>query len=131
MDGMFRSQSSFDNMSTKAGLLTKLGRAEEAKAIMKEAVAHPTADAPKLYSYGRQLINSKNFNDALEIFKMSKERFPDHWLSDHGLARGYSALGKFKKAIEHEKIGLERAPDNSKKFLEGYMMKLEKGEDFN
>ena len=98
---------------------------------MAEAIKHPTADASNLYSYGRQLLSEKNAKEALAIFKSSKERFPDHWLSDHGLARAYSAMGKFDKAIEHEMIGLERAPANSKKFLEDYLVKLKKGEDFN
>lgn len=129
--GMFSSQTNFDNLSTKAGLLSKLGKASEAAKIRKEAVAHPTADATKLYGLGRQLIGNKNIDEAFDIFKISKERFPDHWLSDHGLARAYSAKGNFKKAIEHEKVGLKRAPDGSKKFLESYMVKLEKGEDFN
>ena len=131
INGMFRSQSNFSNLSTKAGILNKLGKTAEAKATMGEAINHPTADASGLYSYGRQLISEKNLEEALSIFQSSKERFPDHWLSDHGLARAYSAMGKFDKAIEHEMVGLERAPANSKRFLEGYMEKLKKGEDFN
>jgi len=60
-----------------------------------------------------------------------KKKWPDNWLSIHGLARGYSAKGDFKKALKYEREAVIKAPDGSKGFLEGYIKTLEGGKDFN
>ena len=67
----------------------------------------------------------------MEVFKLLEKKWSDHWLAPHGLARGYSALGDYKMALKYEKVGLEKAPDGSKGFLEGNIKLLEEGKDFN
>ena len=123
--------SSFTNMSTKSQLLGKLGREAEAKAIITAALEDPSATEIDYYNYGRQLIGQDKDQEAMAIFEKLNKKWPDHWLAPHGLARGYSALGDYKKALKYERVALEKAPSGSKVFLEGFVKTLEEGKDFN
>lgn len=124
-------EENFNTVSTKAGILTKMGKTGEADQLMAKAIEMPTATAANLYTYGRTLIGRGDKNGALEIFKLNSKRNKDHWLAIHGLARGYSALGQIEKALGYERTALEKCPEESKPFLEDYVKKLEAGEDFN
>ena len=121
----------FTTLRTKAGLLAKMGKQTEADELTTKAVDHPTASVGNLYGYGRQLIGQKKVDEAMEVFKKNAKRNPDHWLAPHGLARAYSAMGDYKKALKYENEALPKAPAGSKGFLEGFIAQLEKGEDFN
>ncbi len=130
-DQAITGQKNFNTMSIKAQLLAQSGKGDEATATIKEALALPTAVAGDYYGYGRQLIGQDKDSEALKIFTTMKKKWPDNWLSIHGLARGYSAKGDYKKALKYEKEALAKAPDGSKVFLEGYVKTLEEGKDFN
>ncbi len=121
----------FTNLSVKAQLEEKRGNDAASATLMKEALEMPTASVNNYYAYGRQLIGKKQGAAALDIYKKMNKRWPDHWLSPHGLARGYSATGDFKKALKYEEVAYEKAPDGSKPFLEGYLKTLKEGKDFN
>ena len=108
-----------------------MGKTEEAAAVMDEAIKVPGATINDYYNYGRQLITANKDEKALEVFKEANKKWPDHWLAPHGLARGYSALGEYNKALKYEKTAYRKAPDGSKQFLEGYLKTLEGGKDFN
>ena len=127
----FIGQENFANLQLKAQILSAMDKGDEAESVMEKALAHPTANANNYYNYGRYLIGAGQGQKALTIFQKLSKKWPDHWLAPHGLARGYSAPGEFKKALKHERIALEKAPDSSKQFLEGYVEQLEAGEDFN
>jgi tetratricopeptide (TPR) repeat protein len=130
-DQAIAGQKNFNTMSIKAQLLAQSGKGEESTKIIKEALALPTAVAGDYYGYGRQLIGQDKDAEALAIFTTMKKKWPDHWLSIHGMARGYSAKGDFKKALKYEREAVTKAPDASKGFLEGYIKTLEEGKDFN
>ena len=98
---------------------------------MDEALNMPSATAGDLYGYGRTLIGRGDKDGAMAVFKLNSKKNKDHWLAVHGMARGHSALGDYKKALEYEKEALKICPAGSKQFLEGYVAILEKGEDFN
>jgi hypothetical protein len=123
--------SNFTNIGTKSQLLTKLGREAEAKEIMTAALENPSATEGDYYNYGRQLIGQDKDQEALAVFEKLNKKWPNHWLAPHGLARAYSALGDYKKALKYERVALERAPAGSKGFLEGFVKTLEEGKDFN
>ena len=131
LDGFFGSKEVFENLKTKAGLLEKLDSTSAALEIMERALNHPTATALNLYRHGRQILNNKMPEKALEIFQLCQNRFPENWLSHHGLARGFSSLSLFEKALLHEEKALEMAPEKSKVFLKENILKLKKKEDFN
>lgn len=128
----FVGQENFQTLSTKGSVLSKLGRADEAKEVMAKAIDHPTATASQVHQYGRQLLAQGQAEEALEVFKRNAERFPGTWPTDVGLARGYSAVGQYEKALEHARIAHERAPNKlNKDNLASLITLLEDGKDIN
>lgn len=130
-DASINNQKNFNNLNTKSGILNKLERTDEGMVVMNEALELPSANAGNYYGYGRTLIGLDLDDDAMKIFQKLNKKWPDNWLAPHGLARGYSANGDYKQALKYEKIALEKAPDGSKSFLEGYIKTLKEGKDFN
>ena len=97
---------------------------------MDEAL--PLATIFEVHQYGRTLIAQGKKEKALEVFKMNAEKHKNTWPVDVGLARGYSAVGDYNKALKHLKIALNRVPDAANKAaIESNLSKLEKGEDIN
>jgi hypothetical protein len=127
----FIGQKNFNTLQNKATILNTMGKSDEAAAVMEEALADPTAGIQNYYNYGRSLIAQGNKEKALELFLKASKKWPEHWLAPHGLARGYSATGDYKKALKYEKEAFAEAPETSKPFLEGYLKSLEEGKDFN
>jgi tetratricopeptide (TPR) repeat protein len=122
----------YTTMQTKAGLLMKLGRTEEGISTMMETVKDPSTSVLQVHQSGRQLIALGYPDKAMKIFTYNAEKNGDVWPVNVGLARGYAAIGKYSKALEHAKIALERAPDQlNKNFLTQAIEKLEMSEDIN
>ncbi|CAD5278181.1 MULTISPECIES: DUF2911 domain-containing protein [unclassified Imperialibacter] len=128
----FIGEENFTTLSTKAGVLTALGKKEEAAGIMDKAINHPTASVFQVHAYGRQLIAQGEKQKALEVFQFNANKNPKTWPVNFGLARGYSAVGNYKSALKYAKLALENAPDQpNKDALVAGIAKLEKGEDIN
>lgn len=127
----FIGQQNFTTLQNKATVLNAMGKTEEAGEVMSIALDDPTANIQNYYNYGRSLIAQGDKEKALNLFEEASKKWPDHWLAPHGLARGYSANGDFKKALKYEKEAFAEAPETSKPFLEGYLKALEEGQDFN
>src|SRR5204863_8645967 len=106
----FIGQKNFDTLSAKALVLSKLGRNDEAKPIMQEALRLPGTTALQIHLYGRQLLTAKKVKEALEVFQLNAQRNGDAWPVHVGLARGYAAAGENQKALEHAKRALPQAP---------------------
>jgi hypothetical protein len=102
-------EESYTNLSTKSALLMAQGNVEEAEKIKNVALEHATATANDYYSYGTSLIKMNKPDKAMEIYQRLSQRWPDDWLTAHGLARGYSAKGDYKKALEYEIEALAKA----------------------
>jgi len=115
--------------ATRAMVLEKLGRKDEADAEMKKAL--PLANMNELHQYGRQLLAQKRNKEALEIFKMNYDKNPNQFTTMMGLARGYSANADFKNALKYAQQALANAPSNQKSFVQGMVDKLQKGQDIN
>jgi hypothetical protein len=90
----FIGQTNFGTLSTKAQVLSKMGRNEEADKIMQTAVKLPAATKLEIHQYGRQLLAEKKNAEALAVFQMNAERNGDAWPVHVGLARGYVAMGE-------------------------------------
>lgn len=88
----------FDTLSTKADALDKLGRAADASAVMDEAMKFATVT--EIHQYGRQQLLEHRLDRAIYIFKLNAQLHPDVWPVNYGLARGYSAKGDYKAALE-------------------------------
>jgi tetratricopeptide (TPR) repeat protein len=116
----------FPALSTQAGLLRKLGRTKEADETM--ATAMDKATVLDLHGYGRSLIAAKNYQEAIKVFEKNFALHGDTWPTHVGLARGYSATGDLKKALEHAKYALAQAPDTvNKNSLQSMVKTLEEG----
>jgi tetratricopeptide (TPR) repeat protein len=121
-------QTGFDTLSTKAQVLTKLGKDAEAKAVMDQAIRLPRTTPLELHQYGRLLITMHKNAEAMEVFKLNQERNGDTWPVHVGLMRGYAAMGDVPHALEHAQKALAQAPDPlNKNSLETMVKTLSEG----
>jgi tetratricopeptide (TPR) repeat protein len=126
----FGGNTQFGPKATKAQILQKLGRHEEATALMKEAL--PLANMQEIHGYGRSLLAQKKSKEALEVFQMNFQKNPNKFTTLVGLARGYSANADYKNALKYAEQALPLAPDNNNKnAVAGMVDKLKKGHDVN
>jgi hypothetical protein len=90
------------------------------------------ANVTQIYFYGRQLQAQGQQAQAMEIFKSTVKRFPDHWLGHMAAARLASASGDYPTALKEVKIvqGLE-IPETQKGNLVILAKRLENKEDIN
>ena len=121
---------SFNALSTKAGLLTKLNKTAEADTVMKMALENATTI--ELHQYGRQLQSQKKFTEAMAVFEKNYKKYKGAWPTNVGMMRGYSGLGNYKKALEYAKAAVPQAPDEqNKKNLEQAVKDLSEGKPVN
>lgn len=103
-------EESFQTYMTLADAQEANGKMAEAEASRKKALAQPTASVIDIHMYGRSLQQAGKNKEAVAIFEMNAKRNPGKWPVEVGLARGYSTLGDYKKAIEHAKLAVKTAP---------------------
>ena len=116
----------FQALSTKAGLLAKLNKKEEADKIMQTALEN--ASAMEMHIYGRQLVTEGRVKEGMVVFEKNYKKYKGAWPTNAGMMRGYSALGDVKKALEHARLAVTQAPnDESKRLLEQAIKTLELG----
>ena len=126
----FGGSQSFQAWSTKAQILDKLGRTNEAAAIMKKAM--PFANMNEIHGYARSLLTQKKNKEALEIFKMNYDKNPNQFVTLVGLTRGYSATGDYKTALKYANQALPLAPnEQNKKNVQTMIDKLKESKDVN
>jgi tetratricopeptide (TPR) repeat protein len=126
----FIGQANFVTLSTKATILSKLGREKEADSIMKQAL--PMGSMAQLHAYARQLLQQKRAKDALEVFQLNYKKNPNQFTTLVGLTRGYSANGDFKNALKYAQLALPLSPPGpNKTSIENMIEKLKKNEDVN
>jgi hypothetical protein len=125
-------QANFDTLSTKALVLTKMGRNSEAKTVMETALHNPATTPMQIHTYGRRLLAAKKAEEAMKVFEYNAERNGEAWPVHAGLARGYAALGDNQKALEHARKALPQAPDAvNRKTVEAMVDALAKGQPIN
>ena len=121
---------SFPALSTKAAILDKLGRADEAAAVIKTAL--PFGKIGELQQFGRQLLAAKKPQAALEVFQFNYDKNPNQFITLTGMARGLSANGEYAKALEFANKALPLAPnDANKQAVQAMIEKLKMGKDIN
>jgi len=126
----FGGDHSFQAWSTKAGIMTKMGKATEADAALKKAL--PYASMNELHQYGRSLIAQKKAKEALDVFKMNFDKNPNQFTTLMGLTRGYSANGDYKTALKYAQQALPVAPAGANKTnVENMIKTLQDGKDVN
>lgn len=126
----FVGQKNFQTLSTKALVLSKMGKQAEADVLMKEAL--PLGSMMELHQYGRSLLNQKRTKEAYEVFKLNYDKNPNVFTTNVGMGRGLSAIGDYKKALPYMTAALPQAPDsNNKGSVETMIKKLQEGKDAN
>ncbi|HKC37896.1 MAG TPA: DUF2911 domain-containing protein [Chitinophagaceae bacterium] len=125
----FGGDKSFQAASTKAQILEKLGRGNEASALMKKML--PTASMFEIHGYGRSLVVQKKPKEALEIFKMNFEKNPNQMTTLVGLVRGYSANGDYKTALDYANKAMAVTDAQNKSNIQTMIDKLKAGKDVN
>jgi tetratricopeptide (TPR) repeat protein len=121
---------SFPALATKAGILQKLGKTEEANALLKTAL--PYGSVAQVQQLGRQLLTTKQPKVALDIFQYNYNKNPDQFITLTGMARGLSANGEYTKALEYANKALALAPnDINKQAVATMIEKLKDGKDIN
>jgi tetratricopeptide (TPR) repeat protein len=126
----FIGEPNFATLSTKAGILRSLGRNTESDSIMKAAL--PFGSMNEVHNYGRRLLAGKRTAEALEVFKMNATKYPNTFTTNMGLARGYSAMGDFKKALKYAQMAQQTATDKvNKDFVDKLIGVLKEGKDIN
>ncbi len=121
---------SFAALTTKANILDKLNRPDEAAAVVKAAL--PFGNAGQLQQLGRQLLSAKKSQAAMEVFQYNYNKNPTQFVALVGMVRGFSGTGEYAKALEFANKALPLAPnDNNKQAVEGMIAKLKDGKDIN
>jgi tetratricopeptide (TPR) repeat protein len=122
----------FTTLSTKAQVLSRLGKRASADSLMNLALNHPTASVNDIHSYARQLQTQGKKQEAVKVFELNARRYPNVWPTNWGLARGYAATGDYKKALDCAQKALAETPDAaSKKVVQDGIEKLKAGKDIN
>jgi tetratricopeptide (TPR) repeat protein len=117
-------------MSTKAQILALQGKTADADAAMKEAL--PLGTVAEVHQYARQLLAQKRAKDAFDAFKLNYDRHPNEFTTNMGMARGLSATGDYKKALDYLKKADAQAPDKvNKDNIQKLIPMLQEGKDIN
>jgi tetratricopeptide (TPR) repeat protein len=111
-------QENFQNLQTKAGILEKMGKAQEAKALRERAMTLATEADVNLLGY--QMMNAGKMDEALALFQKNVKDHPDSWNVYDSLAEGLEKKGDVKGAIANYEKALKRVTDeqNRKRIAE-------------
>ena len=133
IDRPFVGEANYTTLSTKAQILTALGRDPEALDTIRTAVKLPSTTVGQIHNAARQLQLGGKTAEAMELFKLNAERFgADTWPVTVGMARVHSASGDYGKALEYAKKARAQAPDPlNQGNLDAIIKLLESGKDFN
>jgi tetratricopeptide (TPR) repeat protein len=123
----FIGKKNFTTLQVKSEVLAAMGKTEEAKTTMLEALNHPTATMQDVHQYGRKLLSEGKNQEALEIFKLNRKIHADDTFTTYvGLARGYDATGDKKNAIKNWETAIKNLPEDQKPNLTYYQGELAK-----
>lgn len=126
----FPGQENFNTLTTLADAQEANGLTADAAKTREKAIA--MANALELHLYARALLQKGKKDEALAMWQLNAKRHPNEWPVNVGLARGYSAMGKYQDALKYAKLAVAQAPDDANKTsLEAGIKKLEAGKDMN
>jgi len=123
-------EKNFRTLSTKANVLMKMNRIDDAKKVMEEAI--PLATMLDVHFYARQLLQMNQVDEAFKVFKSNYDKYPNQYTTNVGMGRAYSAKGDYKRALSYMQTALIQAPDEgSKTNLQAMITKLKDGQNVN
>jgi tetratricopeptide (TPR) repeat protein len=130
--GQFFGERNYNTLSNKALVLEKMGRMEEAKPVMNDALK--LATVVQIHQYARRLLQQGKKERALEVFQLNAAQNPNKWPVNYGLARGYSAVGDYKSALTALLQAQKEVPAGdavNANAVATNIEKLKRGEDIN
>jgi hypothetical protein len=131
-DSPFTGVKNFTNVTTKANVLLKMGKKEEAMATFTSAMDLSDAAPGTVHQLGRGLIGQGEKDVALKVFQMNYDKNKGAWPTNVGMMRGLSAVGRYDDAITYAQAALVQAPDDvNKKNLTNMIEKLKSKQDVN
>ena len=117
----------FSTLETKAAVLDALGRNGESDALMDKAMGLPGVSAFLMYQYGSRQLAAGKKPRALDVFERNRRQHPEEKFWTYlGLARGYTAVGDKKNAIENWEIAIANVPPAQKGSLPAMHRALDK-----
>src|SRR4029077_5169338 len=128
----FTGEKNFKNVTTKASVLLKIGKKDEALTAFASAMDLSDASAFDVHALGRTLIGQGEKEAALKVFQMNYDRYKGVWPTNVGMMRGLSAVGRYDEAMTYAQAALAQAPDDiNKKNLNNMIEKLKSKQDVN
>jgi len=116
-----RGREDFSTLGTRAAVLQAMGRATEADSTMDRAIRLPGTSSLSVYQYCARLLAAGRKDRALEIARLSLERYPEEKFWTYiGLARAYTAVGDKDKAIKNWETALLNVPPGQKTQVAAY-----------
>lgn len=128
-DKSIENEDRFDNEMTKAKVLTALNRQGEAAAAQQKALELGTL--LQRHHFARELMSAKRHEEAFTIFRENANKHPEQWFVHDGLARLYSAQGRFDDAKKEINLALASAPADQKSDLNDLLKRLAASQDIN
>lgn len=122
----------FATLSNEASVLETMGKDDEAKPLMAEAMKMGTV--LQIHQYGRFLIGLGKKDEAMAVFQENARLHPDAWPVNYGLARAYSAKGDYKTALDYLTKSQSQVPAGdtlNAGAIKINLEKLKKNEDIN
>lgn len=96
----------------KSGAAAAIARYKELKERYRDRGAYDFTEGP-LQAFAYDLLNTKDVDGALQIFRLNAEEFPASGNAWDSLAEGYLAAGKKEQAAIYYRKSLELDPDNA------------------
>ena len=116
-------QKNFTNLSTKAQILTKMARADEANTVMAEALTIAREDELNIYAF--QLLNQNKIHEAFDLLKENTKRYPNSWSAYNNLAEAFRRIGDNDNAVKNYKTAFKKAPADKKAEIAAVLEQLE------
>ncbi len=94
--------------------LRKLGRRDEALAVLREGVRACPELVDLNYNLGNALSDAGDAEGALERYRAAFARDPGHLPAAIACGATLLALARFEQAVDHYRAALDRHPDNAR-----------------
>lgn len=112
-DQSIQANRNFSNLWVKALLQEKLGRPAEGKKTKEEALS--LANEAAINTLGYQYLQGGSVQEALTLFTINVQKYPESWNAYDSLGEGYAFAGKTALAIENYSKALSMVSDEAQK----------------
>ncbi len=113
IDRSIQMNKNFANLWVKADLLMQTGKKDQAAKMKQDALAVGTEAAVNTAGY--QYLGAGRVSEAIELFSLNVEKYPDSWNVFDSLAEGYATQGDKAKAKEYYSKALSKVTDEDQK----------------